>query len=438
MDRILGWWTCHSHKLWFVVIGILAVSSLNRLIQEFGRLIWNQGRTGAIDLKIFYEAVQLWFLGAPTYGELPSAVYPPASYLMLWPVLGWLTIPPARILWALISALALVWLMYLVVKESKADAWHEKVLIAFLPIFYATRTGIGNGQLTIVVVPLLISGVLLFRRHIRLGEHLWATAMIVGALIKPNISAPFFWLVLFTSGGQSSWPALMVILDYGGLTLWASAFQDESAITLMRQWFSQAEVGAEFGAQAGGYANQNSLLAWLEANTNINNFPLFNFVGDFELNTPLTLGILVALGLWICWHRNIEIWVLLGVCAVVARLWTYHRIYDDMLILLPTIAVFQIYKQLHPLRLKSQTPGVFSSQKNNTAPFLLRSLQINHIAYLILGIAYLAAVMPANLLEIKGPISIMFQTFQMFTWLALLGFLVYWAWGNRRSAKPKG
>jgi hypothetical protein len=430
MGKTSSLWADYRRHFWFTVIGILAVSCLNRLVHEFGRLIWDPGRTGAIDLKIFYEAVQLWFSGAPTYGALPSAVYPPASYLMLWPVLGWLPVPTARVAWAIFSALALVWLVYWVVKESKAEAWHESVLIGFLPVFYATRTGIGNGQLTVFVIPLLIAGTILLHRGTYRNSLFWGVTFIVMALIKPNVSAPFFWIVLFVSVGRRFWPVLLVLLGYGALTLGAAAFQTEGAIALMQQWFQQAAIGAEFGAQTGGYANQNSLLAWLEANTNLNDYPLLSYIGDFELNTPLTLVMLIALGVWIGWHRSIDIWVLLGVCGIIARLWTYHRIYDDMLILLPTIAVFQIYKRSSLYQPGSQATKAQLSLEENFNPFLQKPAWAFQVAGLLFGMAYLAAVMPANLLEVEGIIGMMFQAFQVITWLGLLGFLVYWAWGG--------
>ncbi|MFQ5936741.1 MAG: hypothetical protein ACE5LB_10055, partial [Acidiferrobacterales bacterium] len=36
---------------------------------------------------------------------------------------------------------------------------------------------------------------------------------------------------------------------------------------------------------------------------------------------------------------------LIGVSAIVARFWVYHRAYDDMLLLLPMITLFRIAKQ---------------------------------------------------------------------------------------------
>ncbi|MEM7793027.1 MAG: hypothetical protein AAF579_01070 [Cyanobacteria bacterium P01_C01_bin.118] len=393
-----------------VSVVILSLSCFNRLSIEFNRLIVSQGYSGAIDLKTFLIAVQLWFSGAPTYGDLPSAVYPPASYLMLWPFLGWSSILTARVIWALTTLPALVWLIYLSVQQSGAKSWQMQALIALLPVFYATRTGIGNGQLMLHLMPLLLASLLMFQQP-KGPKLLLAAAMFVGALIKPNVSAPFFWIVLFAYRKQRYWPVLCVTLGYGLLTLVAASFQEGSAISLMQQWFSRAEIGAEVGAQTGGYANPNSWLSYLEASTNLENYPLLKYVGDFEMNTPLTLLILLGLGLWVFWHRGVELWLIIGVCAIVARLWTYHRIYDDLLILLPTIATFRVFKQSNHLKdglvLKRGTAGV------------------------VFVVAYIAATIPANWL-LESPIQLLLKPFQIIVWLGLLGFLGVCAWVDRQ------
>ncbi|MEM9486440.1 MAG: hypothetical protein AAGA83_22410 [Cyanobacteria bacterium P01_F01_bin.116] len=393
------------------IVLILGLSCCNRLVIEFNRLIVSQAYSGAIDLKTFLIAVQLWFTGLPTYGELPSAVYPPASYLMLWPFLGWTSISMARVLWAVTTLPALAWLIYLSVKQSGAKSWQMQALIALLPIFYATRTGIGNGQLMTHLMPLLVVSLLMFQWS-KGPALLLAATMFVGALIKPNVSAPFFWIVLFAYRKQKYWPAFCVIIGYGLLTLIATSFQEGSAISLMQQWFSRAEIGAEVGAQTGGYANPNSLLSYLEMTTNLNQYPLLRNLGDFEMNTPLTLSILVILGAWVCWHRNVELWLLIGVCAIVARLWTYHRIYDDLLILLPIIATFRVFKQTNQPAEKTRLQG--------------------RVVGLIFILAYIAGVLPANWLT-DSPLEELLKSFQTLTWFLMLGLLIVCAWTNRRQ-----
>ena len=51
----------------------------------------------------------------------------------------------------------------------------------------------------------------------------------------------------------------------------------------------------------------------------------------------------LVLGFWIYRHRDADLWVLLGVAAIVACFWTYHRSYDDVL-LLPMVALFLMAK----------------------------------------------------------------------------------------------
>jgi hypothetical protein len=49
-----------------------------------------------------------------------------------------------------------------------------------------------------------------------------------------------------------------------------------------------------------------------------------------------------------CWtycHHHRDFWLLLGVAALVARIWTYHGLYDDLLILLPALTLFRMVKR---------------------------------------------------------------------------------------------
>jgi hypothetical protein len=57
---------------------------------------------------------------------------------------------------------------------------------------------------------------------------------------------------------------------------------------------------------------------------------------------PLGLAMLAGLGLWIFRHRRADLWVLLGVSAFVARFFTYHYYVDDLLFLIPLIALLRL------------------------------------------------------------------------------------------------
>ena len=60
---------------------------------------------------------------------------------------------------------------------------------------------------------------------------------------------------------------------------------------------------------------------------------------------PASFLVFTGLGLWIYRHRHADLWLLVGVTAIAARFWTYHRVYDDLLLLLPAIALFRLAKK---------------------------------------------------------------------------------------------
>lgn len=83
----------------------MAISAVIWLSYDFWHLIWQSGEMGAIDLRQHHHEMQAWFAGKPVYGEFITAVYPPASYVILWPLMGWFTVTAAGIAVILTSIL---------------------------------------------------------------------------------------------------------------------------------------------------------------------------------------------------------------------------------------------------------------------------------------------------------------------------------------------
>jgi hypothetical protein len=308
----------------------MALFALPWLAMNVVKLLWEQGPWGAVDLKQRYNEVQLWFAGRPVYRYQPgaaSAVYPPASYIMLWPLLGWLTFPLARVVWAAMMGAALGGLGWLFVKESRAQTRLERIFVVLILLsMYATGFSFGHGQLTIFVLWGLVTGlILLSRDQLTWQEHLGVAVLILIALVKPTLSIPFLWLVLFLPGTLQ--PALFVVLGYTALTMLAISFQGFDLYALLQDWLSRGLGGAAYGAAEGGYGNVHSWLAFIRLE---------------QWNLPVSLLMVLALGFWTYQYRRGDLWLLLGVTAIVARFWTYHRSYDDMLILLPMITLFRI------------------------------------------------------------------------------------------------
>jgi len=364
-----------------IAIVLMALAALLRLGNEFSRLLWEPGRTGAIDLKLRHDEVRRWFAGRPVYSELKSAIHPPATYVILWPLLGWLEVTPARWLWAATTVGVLPWLAYLVVRESGAKMLVERIFMSLLPFsMYATSATVGNGQLIVHLLPMLVAGILLLQRDRRgWGKDLLAAALILMTLVKPSVSVPFFWIVLFVPGTLR--PALLVVLGYVGLTVFAASFQESGPFTLLLAWLRVSSREAV----RGGYAN---LHIWLAA------------IGLEQWILPASFLALMALGVWTYRHRHGDLWLLVGVAALVARLWTYHRLYDDLLILLPMVALF---------RLAKRGPSVGGGDM---------------MAGALLAMSWVAALAPARLLVSPPPWDLLFRTGQTTVWLLVLIFLL--------------
>jgi hypothetical protein len=122
------------------------------------------------------------------------------------------------------------------------------------------------------------------------------------------------------------------------------------------------------------------------------------------------LLVLAALGVWAYYHRQQDLWLLVGVTALVARLWTYHRVYDDLLIVLPMVTLF---------RLAKQSP---SADKSGL------------VAGVLLAACWVAVIIvPTRVLLWPPPWNWLYQAGQILVWGAVLIFLL----GQARREKAR-
>jgi hypothetical protein len=375
-------------------VAVLALFALLKLTSEFWRLVWDTSVLGANDLHLRHTQVHRWFAGSPVYAELHKALYPPASYAMLWIPLGWLDFTPARWLWAGSSVVMLGWLAWLIVRESGAETRLERAFAALLLLsMNATGVTIGNGQLILHCLPFLLTGLLLLRR----GRGDWrndllAALLMLVALVKPSITAFFFWAVLFWP--RRLRPAVLVVSGYVALTLFAAAFQGAGVPALMAGWLrNSAGVAARLG-----YGN---LEMW------------FADVGLPGWGVPASVLVLCLLGVWTYAHRDADIWVSLGVIAIVARMGVYHMVYDDLLVLLPMVALFRIAK-------RGEAEG-----------------GSDLVAGVLLAVLVLAMLAPARLQFSSSPWLPLFVAGHVSVWLVVLLFLLRQARLNRHALRPR-
>ncbi|MBP1749037.1 MAG: hypothetical protein H6Q52_1576 [Deltaproteobacteria bacterium] len=370
-------------KIMYYAIGIMALISALRLGYEFWRLVGMADPNGAIDLILRYEEVEWWFAGESTHRTYRAFGYTPASYVFLWLPFGWLELWPARWLWALTSVVLLAGLIRFFLKESEAHTRLERIflIIIFLSV-YPTAITIGNGQLGIHLLLAIAGAVLLVRpgQKTSITKDMLAALFFIAGLTKVSFGVPFFWILLFMPGRLR--PAVLVVTGYVLFTIFGASFQPEPLFVLMKQLLSlgTAPVAAEGGAHLGRLMD---LLGWTD----------FNALGS--------LFILGALGVWTWFYRSSDPLVLLGVTGIVARLWTYHRMYDDILILLPLVALYRIAKRYGAGEKEGLIAGMF----------------------FVCG--WLGLEMPGTLGRMSFPWNLPYDIGQTALWIAMLVFLVF-------------
>ena len=210
--KVRSWWSSYKTTVLWIAVAVLSAAALLNIPHKFHRAVWTP--EGSADLRSRYGEVQAWFAGKPIYGELEAVGYPPASYPMLWLLLGWSSLPTAKFFWAVTVLAMLLWLSYLVVRESGAMAVGALCAIALSM----------NGR---VYAGLAISTPI-WRALARSapwspsnshGAMIWLSLMCC-ALVKPNLRA-MYWMHPAENGNL--WRLLGV--GYIALTLITSFFQ---------------------------------------------------------------------------------------------------------------------------------------------------------------------------------------------------------------------
>jgi hypothetical protein len=387
----LGWLQSRN-TLMRCAMTLMIVLAVIRLGYEFWRLTSMAGLDGAHDLYLRYDEVQSWFSCLPVYQD-PSRPggYAPASYMMLWPFVGWLDFRQVRWLWAATSALSLGGLMHLIIKESGARTPRERTFwVLMLLSVYPVAITIGNGQLGIHIMLALIGCVHILspERRITFRYDLLAAMLFVFALTKLNFTVPFLWVVLFMP--KRLRPITLVGFGYGLLTLLAVSFRTEPAWILISDFVRMTSelVNKQPGAHLANLMVALGLEWWV------------------SLGSIVLLG---SLGVWVYINRYADIWILFGVSGIIARLWTYHRMYDDLLIFLPMIALYRIIRQAHRVS---------------------RYIWTGSILFMC---GWIGLEIPGTLGRMPFPWNLPYDIGQTMIWLAMLVFLLIYARQTKRS-----
>ncbi len=300
----------------WLALAATAVLALHRTYVGFYSLLFGTRVQSAADILSRWSETRRWFAGQPVYGVVGTAIYPPTTYALLWPLIGWWPAGAVRWLCAAAMAASLVGLIALLIRASGAASRREMAFWALaVPAAQSTSNLVAGGQLALPVLVLGFAGVLLVRGRPRAaGGRLAAALLALVALAKPTITAPFVWLFVF--GAEALWPAGVVVLGYAAATAVAARVQPAGIGTEFAAWLE----AARHATATLGYGN---VQRWLDG------WGLGNWA------VAASLALFAGFGVWVAWRRREDTLFLAGVAALLARFWTYHQGYDDVLLLVP-------------------------------------------------------------------------------------------------------
>ena len=327
VGRLSAWWDRFGGTFLWLGVAYSVVAAVGRLRYALPYLVTDVEEWAAVDLKYRYEEVARWFDGLPVYGALERLTYPPASYTLLWPAIGWLPLGTARIVWAVTTLVAAAVIALVAYRITAGRGTRVRLLAALLPFAaYPLQVTMFVGQLPMHVVALVAAGALVVgARPATWRSDTAGSLLLAASIIKPTLAPPLVAATLVAAGRWR--PVVLTASMYAALTVIGAAAQPDGLVALVRAWLASSANPTLVGGIAEGVPSMHMLMSR-------------GGVGSWA-----PVASLIVLGGFVVWawrHRQADAWLLVGVGAVVARLWTYHREYDDAVLLLPAVALLRV------------------------------------------------------------------------------------------------
>jgi hypothetical protein len=185
----------------------------------------------------------------------------------------------------------------------------------------ALADGVGIGSLYTVLLPMAVWAVILAAGvNPTWKRDLAAAGTFDVALADPALALPFFGPLL--GAPRRIRPAALAVAGYAILVVAAAYVHPAELVSEIRLWLDHVQ-----GSSGHGYGN---IQDWLSSS------------GWSRAFLPVSLLILGCLYAFSWRYRHSDVWVLLGIAAIVARLCVARRIDTDGLLIVPLIAIGRI------------------------------------------------------------------------------------------------
>lgn len=251
-------------------------------------------------------------------GPVRSGGYPPWAFLtgfFFVPNFSWQTTRFYHGLLNIISLIVLAIFSYsATVPKNKAQAF---LAVASSLAISSNCTALRVGQYGLIINAFLIGAFWMSQNR----KYSWAGLFLGLALVKPNISAFYFLIFLV----RRQFKIIIVFFLYLIFaTFLISLLTKVSPISMFEDLINQLNYFVLKGT---------SLINYLNFNKKIEPSLLIFMLGGVSLISLLML---------FYWFRNASLLTLFAVSCVMARLCTYHRIYDDVMLVFLLLAFLKM------------------------------------------------------------------------------------------------
>jgi Glycosyltransferase family 87 len=297
-------------------------------------------KKGAIDLVFRWKEQQYIYRGLypydvrggspnidPAIGAVESGGYPPWAFFTGFIFVPGVSLNLARYYFA---ALNLVSLVIVAIFAYRIGIPYGRVEALFSMsaclAFGSNGTTLLNGQYGIIINAFLIG----MFWGIEKRKNIWTGLCLAIAMVKPNISALYFFILIV----RRQFKALMAFFIYiigASLIIWLIVKIDP--IYMSQRIVKQTKYFAD-----DGYSVVNFLT----------NFSIDPIVATLLL---AAIGLLAMTGIFAIW-RNSSLLTLFAIASVIGRVWTYHRFYDNVMLVFFLLALIEMsFKNPRPLNL---------------------------------------------------------------------------------------
>jgi Glycosyltransferase family 87 len=317
-----------KEKLLFLLSLLLIVLSFAYLIKGFYHLTLDDNNP--IDLAYRWKEQQYIYRGIypyhagpgspkiePTIGAVKSGGYPPWAFFTGFIFIPGISLVATRFYFAILNLISLVILAIFAyqigIPYGKTQALFS---ISASLALGSHATTLLNGQYGIIINAFLIGMFWSIEKY----KNIWAGLLLGIATIKPNISALYFFILLIRWRIKAIL-SFFIYLIGGSIVIWIVTKVDPISMT------SYIIYQSKYFADQG--------------------FSSINFLTiagiDLKLATILMalVGTIVITAIFYIW-RNSSLLTLFAIASVIGRVWTYHRFYDNVMLIFLLLALLDL------------------------------------------------------------------------------------------------